>query len=329
MDSKLPKLSVKALVLSAILGVVIAVIVYQAQIRGLVPVISGNPVKPETLKIQTLIQEENAVTSVVEKSSSAIVSISLEGTKIDSTKTGTGFIIDSKGIIITNKYIVSESGQYVVTTKDGQKFEVRNIYKDPNLDLSLLLIDASSLKVLDLGDSSELKLGQTVIAIGQMKQAVNVSTGVVSKLSDLIQTDAVINSENSGGPLLSLSGQVVGVNLAISGSPSFGSAIPINSVKQLIASTDKGSSKPVLGLIYKFISSGAAVQDVTSGGAADKAGIKIGDIITKINGKAVDMENVVSDTISQSKVGQQIELSFLRSGQELTVKAALSASSNQ
>lgn len=327
-----------ALVVAAIFGVIVAVIVYQAQIRGLLPIISGNPSKSASLKIQTLIQEENAIISVVENASSAIVSIGLVGLKGDSLKTGTGFIADSKGIIITNKYTVSDPGQYIVTTKDGQKFEVRNIYKDPNLDLSLLLIDASNLKALNLGDSSALKLGQTIIAVGQLKQAINVSVGVVSGLDKVIQTDAFINAGNSGGPLLSSAGQVIGVNLAATaGSLNLNSAIPINAVKQLIEGAAQVSLKPILGLTYKFAlkdtaltggPEGAIIQEVLNGEPADKAGLQTGDIIIKINGKVVDTENIVSDTVSQGKIGQQIELTIWRNGKELNIKAILSAAPN-
>lgn len=337
--SKLPKLSIAALALAAALGVIAAVIVYQAQIRGLIPVISGSPAKPESLKIQTVIREENAVTSVVESALPSIVTISPSGVKNENVGGGVGFVVDKKGLIVTNKHSVSEPGQYVVMTNDGQKFEVKNVYKDPNLDLSLLLIDASNLKALDLGDSSKLKLGQTVIAMGQSKQSVNTSVGVVAGLNNLIQTDALINSDNSGGPLLSSAGQVVGVNLVVSGSQNFGLAIPVNALEQLIASISQGPTKPILGLTYKFISKdlvalsgnppGASIQAVSDGGPADKAGIKVGDIITKINGQAVDTENVISDTISKGKVGQQLELTAWRNGQELTVKAVLSAASNQ
>lgn len=337
--SKLPKLSIAALALAAALGVIAAVIVYQAQIRGLIPVISGSPAKPESLKIQTVIQEENAVTSVVESALPSIVTISPSGVKNENVGGEVGFVVDKKGLIVTNKHSVSEPGQYVVMTQDAQKFEVKNVYKDPNLDLSLLLIDASNLKALDLGDSSKLKLGQTVIAMGQSKQSVNTSVGVVAGLNNLIQTDALINSDNSGGPLLSSAGQVVGVNLVVSGSQNFGLAIPVNALKQLIASISQGPTKPILGLTYKFISKdlvalsgnppGASIQAVSDGGPADKAGIKVGDIITKINGQAVDAENVISDTVSKGKIGQQLELTILRNGQELTVKAILSAASNQ
>jgi len=336
---KLPKLTIKTLVIAVFLGVISAVIVYQAQINGLMPIVSKKTVKPESLKIQNLIQEENAVISVVEKSSPSIVSISLAGTESDNVKTGTGFVVDSSGVIITSKNIVSDFRQYVVETKDGQKFEVRNIYKDPNFDLSLLIVNANNLKALDLGDSSELKLGQTIIAMGQKEQAINVTVGVVSSLNSLIQTDTLIDSDNLGGPLLSLAGQVVGVNLERVGSNNLSSAIPINSVKQLIASINKGFLKPFLGLTYKFISKdiavlsgdppGAFIQAVSENGPADKVGIKAGDIIVKINGNPVDGESVVSDDIMKGKIGQQIELTVLRNGKELIVKAVLESAFNQ
>lgn len=325
-----------ALTSAIILGVIAALIIYQAQIRGLIPVISGNPIKPESIKIQTVIQEENAVTSVVENAAPSIVTITLSGGKDESSKAGTGFIVDSRGLIVTNKHTVSDPGQYVVMTKEGQKFEVKNVYKDQNLDLSLVRVDASDLKALELGDSSKLRLGQTVIAMGRSGQ-LGVSVGVISAFGNLIQTDALITLSNSGGPLLSSAGQVIGINLAMPGASNFGSAIPINSLKQLIDASAQ-SSKPFLGLTYKFISGeeaslkrtaqGASVLEISGSGPADRAGLKIGDIITKINGQTIDSENKVFDIVSRGNPGQQLDLTIWRNGQNLTMKATLETAPN-
>ena len=163
-----------------------------------------------------------------------------------------------------------------------------------------------------------------------------VTTGVVSGLGEQISTDAVINSGNSGGPLLNSAGQVIGVNVATTnGAQNIGFAIPIDSVKKIINEfIDKGAvTKPVLGIKYNFISKesanlnkqvqGAYVQEVITGLSAEKAGIKAGDIITKIDGVAVDAESKITDAVASKKVGDTISLNLWNNGKEKSVTATL------
>lgn len=363
---KLPKIQITSIILAVALGVVVAVGLYQAQTRGLLP--KGNISLPEPKETRTVVQEENAVISAVEKSSPSVIAIGVTRRVInpfdpfalpknqDST-IGTGFVVSEKGIIVTNKHVVADTGtKYTVVTKDNQKYDVKRIYRDPLLDLAIVQIDATNLKALDLGDSSKLKVGQTVIAIGNAlgRFTNTVTTGVVSglgrkvvagdpfegsleSLDNLIQTDAAINPGNSGGPLLSSAGQVIGVNVATTeGAQNIGFAIPINSVKAIVDEfVVKGSvSRPFLGVRYRFIAKdvailnevpqGAFVQEVVAGGPAEKAGIKNGDIITKINGESVDSENKISEIIQKASIGQKIELEIWRDNKTMKVEATLS-----
>ncbi len=371
--SKLPKLNITALALAAILGVIVAIIVYQAQIRGLIPIISGNPVKPESLKIQTVIQEENAVVSVVEKVSSSVVAIGATNQvfnpfdpfsvpKKQSSTIGTGFVASDKGIIVTNRHVVADIGTaYNVVTKDGKKFEIRKIYRDPILDFAIVQIEGEKSKALELGDSSKLKVGQLAIAIGNaLGQFTNsVTTGVISglgrrviagdpfsgsaeSLDDLIQTDAAINPGNSGGPLLNSAGQVIGVNVAATeGAQNIGFAIPINSVKKFVDEfIQNGSiSRPFLGIRYKFIAKdaailndvpqGAYVQEVIEDSPALKAGIKGGDIITKVDRQLVDSETKISEAVASKKIGDTLTLTLWSDNKERTVDAVLKELPNQ
>lgn len=365
--SKLPKPSLSGIVIAVALGVVVAVGVYQAQVRGLIPGKGIELPKPPE-ETRTILKEENAVISVVEKTSLSVVAIGVSRRVInpfdpfampknrDST-IGTGFVVSDKGIIVTNKHVVSEIGaKYTVVTKDEQKYEVKRIYRDPIFDLALVQIDGSNLKALELGDSSKLKVGQTVIAIGNaLGQFTNtVTTGVVSglgrrvvagdpfggsleSLDNLIQTDAAINPGNSGGPLLNSSGQVIGVNVAVSeGAQNIGFAIPINSVKAIVDEfVAKGSvSRPFLGIQYRFISKdaailnevpqGAYIQEVVDGSPAQKSGIEQGDIITKINGQTVDSENKIAEVIQKAAIGQKVELEIWRDNKTIKVDATLS-----
>ena len=232
-NSKLPGLNFNGIVIAVTLGVLVAVGLYQAQVRGWIPSISGNLLQPKTLEIQTVVQEENAVVSAVDKSSSSVVAIGattrifnpfdpFSAPRSQNATIGTGFVVSDNGIIVTNKHVVDDPGiKYNVVTKDGKKYEIRKIYRDPVLDLAIVQVEGGDLKALELGDSSKLKVGQTAIAIGNAlgRFTNTVTTGVISglgrrviagdpfsgsaeSLDDLIQTDAAINPGNSGGPLL-------------------------------------------------------------------------------------------------------------------------------
>lgn len=370
---KLPRPNLTGIFIAVCLGVVSAIAFYQAQIRGLIP--SGNIKLPQpslNQETRTIIQEENAIISVVEKTSPSVVAIGVSRRVInpfdpfsvprrEDATIGTGFVVSDKGIIVTNKHVVSDEGTYSVVTRDDQKYEVRRIYRDPLLDFAIVQIDGSDLKPLELGDSSKLKVGQTVIAIGNALGRFNntVTTGVVSglgrrvvagdpfsgsaeSLDNLIQTDAAINPGNSGGPLLNSAGQVIGVNVATTeGAQNIGFAIPISSVKELVSEfIQKGSvSRPYLGIRYRFISKdlailnevpqGAYIQEVLEDGPAEKAGVVPGDIITKINGEAINAENKISEIVSKASIGSQLELTIWRDGKELKLKALLEESTAQ
>ncbi|MCL4384280.1 trypsin-like peptidase domain-containing protein [Patescibacteria group bacterium] len=169
---------------------------------------------------------------------------------------GSGFVVDSNGLIVTNKHVVSQQGAtYSVITNDGKEYSVDKITTDPNNDLALLRINAQNLKAISLGDSSNLKLGQTVYAVGTpLGQFTNTVTngivsglgrgitagsdlqGYVERLDNVIQTNAAINPGNSGGPLINSSGQVIGINTAIApNGQNIGFAIPVNVIKGFLS----------------------------------------------------------------------------------------------
>lgn len=371
---KLPRPSILGILISVILGVIIAFGLYQAQIYGLIPSnIFKIPVGPP-LETRKVVSEENAVISVVEKTSGSVVAIGVSRKvinpfdpfsipKTEDATIGTGFVVSDKGIIVTNKHVVTgdPSDKYTVLTKDGQKYETKKIYRDSVLDLAIVQIDGSNLKPLELGDSSKIKVGQMAIAIGNAlgKYTNTVTTGVVSglgravsagdpfegfveRLDNLIQTDAAINPGNSGGPLLNSAGQVIGVNVATTeGAQNIGFAIPINVVKPIVNEfLAKGSiSRPFLGIRYRFISKdvailnevpqGAYVQEVIEGSPAEKAGIIAGDIIQKINGQTIDAEGKVGDIVSKANIGSKLDMQVWRDGKTLNISATIGDSPNQ
>src|SRR3989338_2138353 len=371
--SKLPKPNLSGIVAAVVLGLLVAVVLYQAQIRGLIPGLNIQLPKNLNLETRTLVSEENAVISAVEKTASSVVAIGATQRVFDpfdpfsaprnlNSTIGTGFVVSDKGIIVTNRHVVSDSAaRYTVVTMDGKKFEIKKIYRDPILDLAVVQIEGEKMQALEFGDSSKIKVGQTVIAIGNAlgRFTNTVTTGVVSgmgrrvvaggpfsgtaeSLDDLIQTDAAINPGNSGGPLLNSAGQVIGVNVATTeGAQNIGFAIPINSVKKI---TDEfirtGSvSRPFLGVSYRFLSKdiaimyemppGAYIQDVVPDSSADQAGIKQGDVITKVDGQAVDSEKKISETISNKKIGDRLDLTVWNDSKERSVTATLQELPNQ
>jgi serine protease Do len=274
---------------------------------------------------------------------------------------GTGFIVSTDGIIVTNKHVVSDtSATYQVITNDDKTYDVKKISRDPSNDIAVLKIDASGLKPVTMGDSSNLKVGQTVIAIGTALgefrntvttgvvsglgrgiQAGDIYQGYVEQLDDVIQTDAAINPGNSGGPLLNSAGQVIGINVAVaSGAQNVGFAIPVSVVKNALDQYNKTGSfaaKAYLGVEYQMVPKqsavlnnvpeGAYVVSVVTGSPADKAGLQADDIVTKMDGEALNENNTLANVIKNKKPGDTVSLEVYRNGSTITISATLGESS--
>jgi serine protease Do len=288
---------------------------------------------------------------------------------------GSGFIVSEDGMILTNKHVIlEEEADYAVFTNDGRSFSASVLARDPFKDLAILKIEQDkeidetgepsleSFPVLKMGDSDTLKIGQTVVAIGNALGEFRntVSVGVVSglgrqitatggefvtTLKDVIQTDAAINKGNSGGPLLNLRGEVVGINTAIaSGAQSIGFSIPINDAKRAVSQVkEKGEIVyAFMGVRYLVVNKeiqeenklpidyGAWIQRGDQGepavlpdSAAEKAGIKEGDIILELDGKQVTEKETLSDIILDYDPGDAVDLKVLRAGKEITLKIIL------
>jgi len=324
-------------------------------------------------KVENVTVDENsAVIDVAKKASPSVVTIVGKSNVLDffgdinqKKGTGTGFVLTADGLILTNKHVVSDAGaDYTVVTSDGKDYKAKILTTDPSYDLAIVKIDAKNLKVVDLGDSDELEVGQKVVAIGSaLGEFENtVTSGVISAknrpisasdesgqggevLEGLLQTDAAINPGNSGGPLLNLRGQVVGINTAVANAENIGFAIPINIAKPAIESTLKTGkiSRPIMGVRYisitkdiaalndlpvdkgAWIYSGSSSQPaIVSGGPADKAGFKDKDIITKFGDQEIDKNHALSALIQRYSPGDSVEVAFLRDGKESKAKVTLS-----
>ncbi|MFC1687832.1 S1C family serine protease [Patescibacteria group bacterium] len=282
---------------------------------------------------------------------------------------GTGFIISSDGLIVTNKHVVSnsqtsDSTEYTVILHDGTQYDATVLDTDPFNDLALVKVEATGLTKLELGDSESLQIGQTVIAIGNAlgEFSNSVTRGVVSGLSrtitagtsggssetleDIIQTDAAINFGNSGGPLLNLAGQVIGVNTAISQEGQLiGFAIPINQAKKVIESVEKYGKivRPYLGVRYILLNEAIAEENnlavnygalivkgdtiselaIIPGSPADKAGLEENDIILEIDGKQISRDNSLARMIQKYSPGDTVSLKVLHDGEEIELTAVL------
>lgn len=312
--------------------------------------------RAQVITRRTVVTEESAVIEVVEKASPAVVSITAQQSVFEDNSIGTGFIVESDGLILTNKHVVAaENACYRVILKDGTDYEVQEIHRDPFADLAILKIDASGLPTAVLGDSSNLKVGQTAVAIGNAlgKFSNTVTVGVVSGigrgvtassgfgrsevLDDVIQTDAALNPGNSGGPLLNLSGEVVGINVATTtGAENIGFSIPINAVKPVLDDFKiKGRIvRPFLGIEYVIVTEdlsvlrklpqGAFIQRVVAEAPAEEAGLEPGDIVTQIDGEDINEQNTLAQVIRNHKVGDKLQLTIDRNGKKLELTATLS-----
>ncbi|ROQ30794.1 peptidase Do [Gallaecimonas pentaromativorans] len=270
---------------------------------------------------------------------------------------GSGVIIDAKkGYVVTNNHVVDEADKIEVTLTDGRTFKAKKIGVDKDVDIALLQIDAKNLTQIQLADSDNLRVGDFAVAIGNpLGLGQTVTSGIVSalgrsdlqveKLENFIQTDAAINRGNSGGALVNLKGQLIGINTAIigpnGGNIGIGFAIPVNMMKNLVNQIiDHGEvRRGYLGIMGGELTSelaqamgyhsgqGAFVSQVLEKSAADKAGIKAGDIVTSLNGKPVKSFGELRAKVGTLGQGTKITLGIIRDGKEKTVTVTLQGQS--
>ncbi len=245
---------------------------------------------------------------------------------------GTGFIVGADGYIVTNRHVVEdENAEYTVITNDERKMEAKVLDRDTFLDLAVLKVDAKDLSVIKLGDSDKLKIGQTVIAIGNslgefrntvskgiisgLKRNLDASNGAgrVEELEEMIQTDAAINPGNSGGPIINLNGEAIGVNVAIAqGAENIGFAIPINEVKKIYESVKKNGKivRPQLGIHYVVLNEEIQKNNDLKFdyGALVLRGRKVSDLAI-IPGSPADKAGLLENDIILEIDGQKIEKS--------------------
>lgn len=319
---------------------------------------------------QRVVNEENVVTEVAERVASGVVTVSYKRktqvleqyfldpfgmfrgsrptgeVETEQVDIGSGFVVDTTGLVVTNKHVVSQgsASDYVVILKDESEHQVEKIWRDPANDLAILKIAGGNFETIEMGDSDKVKVGNFVIAIGTALGEFRhtVTTGVVSglgrgitagdgysfaeKLDNVIQTDAAINPGNSGGPLLNSAGQVIGVNVAVSaGANNIGFALPINLVKESMKIFNETGAfdRPFFGVRYQMITkeqgilnsvpAGAYVVEVVADSSAERAGIKRADIIVSFDGvKLSDVENGLVELLGKKRIGDKVEVEIYR-----------------
>ena len=279
---------------------------------------------------------------------------------------GSGFIVHPDGLILTNKHVViDQEAEYTVITSEGEEYPAKVVSRDPIYDIAVLKINATGLETVKLGNSNKIELGQTVIAIGNALGMFSntVSKGIISGLSrsisaslgsggemehlrGVLQTDVAINQGNSGGPLIDLNGDAIGINTAIIfGAQNIGFSIPINWAKKDLEDIIKYGRivKPYLGLLYVMLNKklqktyslpidyGALiVRDhnpssiaIVPDSPADKAGVKENDIITELDGEKLGGESDLSDVLQKFQVDDEIEMTVLRKDQTIKLRTKI------
>jgi len=266
---------------------------------------------------------------------------------------GSGVIVDAKqGYIVTNAHVIENATEITVTLLDNRSLTAKVVGKDEGSDVAVLKVESNNLTALPIADSDRLEVGDFVVAIGNpFGLGHTVTSGIVSALGrsginpegfeDFIQTDASINPGNSGGALVNLSGQLVGINTAIlsrtGGNIGIGFAIPANMMKTVMAQLVKHGEvrRGVLGVNIQTLTpdiaesmgatnaQGALVSQVVEGSAAEKAGLKAGDIITAVNGKSVKDASGLRNAIGLLSIGDRVDVALLRDGKPRRVTAVI------
>ena len=284
--------------------------------------------------------------------------VSIETTSADGGATGSGFVIDANGYLLTNNHVVADSLTIKVLLNDGREFAARILGRDESYDLAVLKIEASGLKALQLGDSEKVQVGDPVIAIGSpLGLSGTVTQGIISAKNrpvtagddesdsatsfiSALQTDAAINPGNSGGPLVDATGAVIGVNSAIaslgssgSGSIGLGFAIPINQARKTADQLIKNgkATYPVIGVAIDMNYNGVgaliakSASAILPGGPAAKAGLRAGDLITEIDGKKINAPEELIVEVRTHNVGDEVTITYIRGTKTAIAKLILIA----
>jgi putative serine protease PepD len=321
----------------------------------------GSPFRDVNLvsSTSTIERAPDSVAGIAQRVLPSVVSINTR--TVNGGGSGSGFVIDSSGYILTNNHVISDAaqsgGKIEVSFNDGSTYIGKVIGRDASFDLAVLKIDATGLKALQFGDSDKIAVGDAVIAIGSpLGLSGTVTTGIISakdravttgdsstesSFINALQTDAAINPGNSGGPLVDATGAVIGINSAIAslgsswqaGSIGLGFAIPINQGRKIADQLIKFgvATYPIVGISLDSNYTGVGAQisksgnGILPGSPAQKAGLKGGDIIIEIDGKKINTPEELVVSVRSKNVGDRVTLVFMRDGAKKSVTLILIA----
>jgi S1-C subfamily serine protease len=283
----------------------------------------------------------------------AVVAIVDDGGPDNGGAAGTGFVISSDGVIVTNNHVIEDASRIQAQFSDGRKVTAKVLGRDPSSDLAVIKVEGANLKAIELGDSDQVQVGDDVVAIGNalaLEGGLTVTRGIISglhravdtnaggSLADVLQTDAAINPGNSGGPLVDAQGRVIGINTAIADpgeAQNVGFAIPISQAKPIIEQLAQGKQPAYLGVytadagsssaqqLGVTADSGAVITRISSDSPADVAGLQTGDVIVELGGTKVTSSADLGNAVRRHKPDEKVDVVVIRDSQRKTLEATL------
>jgi len=342
-------------IVSVLIGIALAAVLVGAGVLGANLLFGdGEAGRPAALPVvpgaAPADQRSRSIRAIYARAKESVVPVRVRG--VATAGSGTGFVIDKGGVIVTNAHVVDDAQQVQVRLEDNGRYVDADVLgTDVSSDLAVLRVDSSAagkLRPLALADSDDVQVGDLTLAIGYplgLNRSPSASAGIVSGLGrsidaannfsieKVIQTDAAINPGNSGGPLLDSAGRVIGVNTAIltagagGGSVGIGFAVPSNSLREVVPRLESGRKAQYAFLGVKTRESqtgpGAYVEEATSGAPAAAAGLRTGDTIVAVDGKPVVVPEDISGLINSRKPGDRVEIEVQRAGARKTLGATL------
>jgi putative serine protease PepD len=330
-----------------IVGALVAAGMYTVFEEDSTSAVGAPPAKEVIVRPSPRITTNGDIREILDQAVPAVVAIVDDGGPASGGAAGTGFVVSSDGVIVTNYHVVEGAGRIQAHFSDGEKLSARVLGTAPSSDLAVLQVDGTDLPTIELGDSDTVQVGDDVVAIGNalaLEGGLTVTRGIVSglhrdvptgnnsTLGDVIQTDAAINPGNSGGPLVDANGRVIGINTAIadpSSAQNVGFAIPISQVKSLISELKEGRRPALLGVSTEQDSDedGALIAGVESDSPADRAGMEVGDVVVQVGNTEVHTNGALRPAIRRYKAGEQVDVTVVRDGKQVTLKVTLGEAS--